>query len=275
MTNGYKTATMSAFVRWTLATWCVTAGVWLSGATTHAQNPTLQGHPDDYVRADIEYGARLYAQHCFACHGGTGDGVAGVDLRSGQFRNAKTDPQLRTVISNGFPNAGMPAFKLDAAELTGIVAYLRNMNTFDTGSMKAGDPSRGQVVFEGKGACLSCHRVNGKGSWKAPELSDIGTIRSAGSLERSLRDPTSQMIPINRPVRVVTRDGKVINGRRLNEDTYTVQLTDEEGRLYSLLKSDLREFTISTKSTMPSYEKELSQEELGDVVSFLLSLKGQ
>ena len=82
------------------------------------------------------------------------------------------------------------------------------MNTVDTGSIKAGDAARGHAVFEGKGACLSCHRVNRRGSWKAPDLSDIGVLRSAGSLERSLRDPSSQMIPINRPVRAVTRDGK-------------------------------------------------------------------
>ena len=244
-------------------------------ASAQTLNPTLQGHPDDYPRVDVEFGARLYAQHCVACHGNTGDGVAGVDLRSGKFRTAATDPQLRTVITNGFPNTGMPAFKLTQAELTGIVAYIRNMNTFDSSTMKAGNAANGQTVFEGKGACLSCHRVNNKGSRKAPDLSDIGVLRSAGSLERSLRDPSSQMIPINRPVRAVTRDGKVINGRRLNEDTYTVQITDEEGRLYSLHKSDLREYTVSTKSTMPSYEKELTRDELADVVSYLLSLRGQ
>ena len=122
------------------------------------------------------------------------------------------------------------------------MAYIRNMNTFDTGSMKAGDAARGTRVFEGKGACLSCHRVNNRGSRKAPDLSDIGLVRSAGSLERSLRDPNSQMFPINRPVRAVTRDGKVINGRRLNEDTYTRAADDEEGRLHSLVKSDLREY---------------------------------
>ncbi len=247
----------------------------VSGAVARSQNPTLQGHPDDYVRADIEYGSRLYAEHCFGCHGGNGDGVAGVELRSGKFRNATTDPQLRTVITNGFPNTGMPAFKLDANELTGIIAYLRNMNTFDAGTTKAGDAGRGKVVFEGKGACLSCHRVNNTGSRKAPDLSDIGALRSAGSLERSLRNPSSQMMPINRPVRVVTRDGTVITGRRLNEDTYTVQLSDDEGRLHSLHKADLREFTVSTRSTMPSYEKELTPEEMADVVSFLLSLKGR
>jgi putative heme-binding domain-containing protein len=253
---------------------CLAVVVSGSGLVVARQNPTLQGHPDDYPRADIEYGARLYAEQCFGCHG-SGDGVAGIDLRSGKFKNAATDPQLRTVITNGFPTSGMPAFKLDPNELTGIIAYLRNMNTVDAGTVKHGDAARGRVVFEGKGACLSCHRVNNVGSRKAPDLSDIGAVRSAGSLERSVRDPNSQMFPINRPVHIVTRTGRVINGRRLNEDTFTVQLADEEGRLISLAKSDLKEFNISTKSTMPSYEKELTSEEIADVVSYLLSLKGR
>lgn len=270
----YKTAVMRSFHPLGAST-LLAVGLLTSGVLVAAQNPTLQGHPEDYVRADIEYGARLYAEHCFGCHGATGDGVAGVDLRGGKFRNAVTDPQLRTVITNGFPNAGMPAFKLDQAELTGLVAYLRNMNTFDHGSMKPGDAARGQIVFEGKGACLSCHRVNNVGSRRAPDLSDIGASRSAGSLERSLRDPSRQMMPINRPVRLVTRDGKVINGRRLNEDTYTVQIADQDGRLISLAKADLREFRVSTTSTMPSFEKELTSQELADVVSYLLSLKGR
>jgi mono/diheme cytochrome c family protein len=54
-----------------------------------------------------------------------------------------------------------------------------------------------------------------------------------------------------------------------------VQIADEDGRLLSLVKSDLREFTVSTRSTMPSYEKELTSEEIADVVSYLLSLKGR
>ena len=169
----------------------------------------------------------------------------------------------------------MPAFKFDPADLTGLVAFLRNMNSIDRGSLKSGNPAHGQLILETKGACLSCHRINEKGSRKGPNLSDIGANRSAGSLERSLLDPSSQMWPINRPVRIVTKDGRVINGRRLNEDTYTVQVSDEEGRLISLNKAELREFIVSTKSSMPSYKEELTSEELSDVVTYLLSLKGQ
>ena len=68
----------------------------------------------------------------------------------------------------------------------------------------------------------------------APNLSDIGSQRSAGSLQRSLVDPSSQMMPINRPVRLVTKDGTVINGRRLNEDTYSMQIIDDKERLHSI-----------------------------------------
>jgi putative heme-binding domain-containing protein len=130
-------------------------------------------------------------------------------------------------------------------------------------------------LFEGKGGCTTCHRVGRVGSRVAPNLSDIGSLRSAGSLQRSLLDPSSQMMPINRPVRVVTKDGTVINGRRLNEDTYHLQLIDDRERLHSLVKADLREFTISTTSPMPSYAGKLSPEEAADVIAYLLSLKAQ
>jgi putative heme-binding domain-containing protein len=234
-----------------------------------------QAHPGEYAPADIAYGARLYDAQCTTCHGATGDGVGGVDLKSGKFRNAVTDQDLVRVITNGVPGTGMQAFRFDAAEVAGIIAYLRNMNAFDRGSVKPGDAARGRATFDGKGACTTCHRVGAVGSRVAPDLSDIGAVRSAGSLQRSLTDPVSQMMPINRPVRAVKKDGTVINGRRLNEDTYTVQLIDDHERLVSLVKSDLREFTISTSSPMPSFAKTMTVDEVADVVAYLLTLKGR
>src|SRR4051794_15070902 len=170
-------------------------------------------HPGEYAPADIAYGSRLYDAQCTTCHGATGDGVGGVDLRSGRFRNAVTDQDLVRVITTGIPGTGMQAFRLDPSEITGIIAYLRNMNTFDRGSVKAGDANRGCALVDGKGDCARCHRVGAQGSRVAPDLTDIGAVRSPGSLLRSLTDPSAQMMPINRPVRAVTTDGKVINGR--------------------------------------------------------------
>jgi putative heme-binding domain-containing protein len=250
----------------------LTLVVWLAFAGPVRAQP--QSHPGEYAPADIAYGSRIYDAQCTTCHGANGDGVGGVDLRSGRFRNAVTDQDLTRVITNGLPGTGMLAFKFDASELAGVIAYLRNMNAFDRGSVRPGDAERGRVILEGRGGCLKCHRVGVSGSRVAPDLSDIGAMRSAASIQRSLVDPSSQMMPINRPVRIVMKDGRTINGRRLNEDTYTVQIIDDQERLVSLTKADLREYTIVTTSPMPSFRHTLGEDELSDLLAYLLSLKG-
>jgi cytochrome c oxidase cbb3-type subunit III len=236
---------------------------------------TAQDHPGQYGAQDIEAGSRLYAGQCTLCHGPNGDSVAGADLRRGLFRRSVTDEDLARVIANGVPAAGMPGFKLQPSEIDSLIAFIRAGFEVSGTAVKVGHASRGQALFEGKGGCTACHRVNGKGPRVAPDLSDIGATRTPAALQRSLLDPTSAMLPINRPVRAVTRNGKTIRGRRLNEDTYTVQLIDEEERLVSLVKADLREYVVATTSPMPSAAKTLTPEEQADLVAYLLSLKGQ
>ena len=246
--------------------------LWTIGLTVaSAQGPVP---PNEYSTADIAYGATVYTAKCVTCHGAQGDAIGGVNLRSGTFRNAVIDRDLERFIRNG-STAGMPPFALDAADMAGIIAYLRNMNAFDAATVKTGDEARGRAIVVGKGACTECHRIELDGSRVGPNLSDIGAVRSAGSLQRSLLDPTSQMMPINRPVRVVTKDGAIINGRRLNEDTFTLQIIDDHERLHSLVKADLREFTIAKTSPMPSYKGTLTSDELADLLGYLVSLKGQ
>jgi mono/diheme cytochrome c family protein len=52
-------------------------------------------------------------------------------------------------------------------------------------------------------------------------------------------------------------------------------LIDDQERLLSLTKADLRELTVLTSSPMPSYRSRLSDEEIADVVAYLLTLKGR
>lgn len=224
-------------------------------------------------QADVESGARLYGAHCSACHGAGGDLVSGVDLRRGQFRRGSSDEDLIRTITGGIPGTAMVPVKFTASELASVIAYLRSMRDFKSRAVALGDPRRGQVLFEGKGGCLACHRVNGKGSRLASDLSDIGAIRSAEALERALLDPGGSVPPQHRFVRAVTSKGMVINGRRLNEDTFTVQLMDDRERLVSLFKSELREYTVFKTSTMPSYKDKLNAEERADLVAYVVSLK--
>src|SRR6185503_11958 len=152
------------------------------------------------------------------------------------------------------------------------IAFIRAH--FDTtASVRLGDATRGRAIFEGKGMCGTCHRVSGRGPRAAPDLSDIGIARAPAALERSIREPSSAMLPINRPVTIVMKDRTIIRGRRLNEDTFTVQVLDEKERLLSIAKRDMEVFEVSPKSSMPAYADRLTAEEIADVVAYLVTLR--
>lgn len=227
-----------------------------------------------YAPADIQFGAKIFGEQCTVCHGNTGDGVAGVDLRANRFKRSVTDQDLRRAITDGVQGTSMPSFKFEGPELTAVIAFLRNMRTFDSKTSLIGDEAKGKVVFEGKGQCGTCHRIFGKGPRVAPDLSDIGTVRTPDALMKAVLDPETEIRHSNRYVRAVTRDGKVINGRRLNEDTYTVQVIDEQEKLVSLTKANLREYGLVRRTPMPSYRDKLTSAEMADLLAYLLSLKG-
>jgi putative heme-binding domain-containing protein len=241
-------------------------------APATAQILTLD-HPGQYSQEDIARGSLLYAAQCVQCHGRDGELISGIDLRRAVFRRSQSDEDLTQAITRGTPG-GMPPFTLNAAELTGIVAYIRA--GFDTSaSVKVGNATRGRTVFDGKGRCGTCHRVAGTGPRSAPDLSDIGIARAPAVLERTIRNPSAALLPINRPVRIVTRDGRTIRGRRLNEDTHTVQIIDDRDRLVSVAKKEVRSLDVSKESAMPAYEKELTNDEIADVLAYLLTLRKQ
>lgn len=239
----------------------------LAAARGQAQNPS-----GTYAPADIAYGSRIYTAQCSTCHGPAGDAIASVDLRANRFKRVVSDTDLRNTVTAGVPGTAMPPFKFNSSELAGIVAYIRTMRDFDSASVAVGDAGRGRAAFDSN--CTSCHRVNGTGARVASELSGIGAVRTAGALQRALLDPNGAMRLANRSVRAVTRDGKVITGRRLNEDTYTVLLIDAQEQLVSLTKADLREYAVIATSSMPSYTETFSASQTADVVAYLLSLKG-
>lgn len=228
-----------------------------------------------YSPADVDAGGRLYRSNCVNCHGQEGTAISGVDLGHGKFRRASTDEDLAHIIINGIPGTPMPPTNFTQPQAETIVAYLRSLVGSTAGAASgSGDAAGGRAIFEGKGGCRTCHRVNGSGSRVGPDLSEIGGLRSPASLEQSIRDPNVEIRPENRYVRAVTRGGATVTGRVLTEDTFGVQIIDTHEKLVSLSKANLREFTFLKDSPMPSFRGKLSDPEIADVVSYLETLKG-
>ena len=237
---------------------------------------TLPAKQQRGVPAEIADGQQLFLANCAVCHGPDGDSVPGVNLGRGKFRRASSDDDLVQIIGAGIPGTAMPPFakNLSEIEMRGIIAYFRYMASTAFSVSTPGDALRGKDTFEGKGECLSCHRVKDKGSRLGPDLTEIGAVRRMVELERSLLDPDAEILPQNRFVRLVTREGLTLTGRLLNQDTFTVQLIDSKERLLSFPKSSLKEYTFLEKSPMPSQQDRLGPGEIADVVSYLVSLKG-
>jgi len=242
------------------------AGALLAGGPLLAQHSTAQ---------DIEDGGRVFRNTCANCHGPDGNEVAGIDLGRGVFRRAKTDQDLIQIIRTGVAGTAMPASDMSVAQAEQVVAYLRSVASTKRSTSAAGNLDRGRTLFDGKGACGSCHRVNGIGARLGPDLSNIGQLRQAVELETSVVDPGKEILYSNRTYRVVLKDGSAVTGHLLNLDSFTVLMLDSKETLRSFDKAGLRDFGFVDASPMPSYKDKLTAQELADVVSYLVSLKGK
>ena len=137
----------------------------------------------------------------------------------------------------------------------------------------AGDAARGKALVESSG-CFDCHRVEDRGSRLGPNLSSIGSRRTATRLRDALVDPDAEVIADNRSVRIVTKDGTSVTGKLLNQDAVSVQLMNPKEELKTYLRANLREFTILDKGLMPSVQGKLTDQQVADIVSYLSALKG-
>lgn len=224
---------------------------------------------------DIEDGGRAFQNVCANCHGPDGDLIPEIDLGRGLFRRPLTDDDLVAIILEGIPGTTMPATpSMSEAQAREIVAYLRASAAARPESSIPGDPARGRRIVENSGQCLDCHRISGVGSGLGPDLSNVGMLRRAAELERSLLEPQAEVQPDFRWYEVTTSQGDRVSGRLLNHDTFSVQLLDENLELRSFRKAGLSAFGF-LESPMPSVRDEMSDQDVADVVSFLVTLRGE
>src|SRR5581483_7837369 len=164
---------------------------------------------------------------------------------------ATDDAALVKIIREGINNTEMPRSRLEKEEVPLVAAFVKSLGQLPPEPVP-GDARRGEQLYATKGACAQCHTLNGRGGAIGPDLSEIGRRRSAAYLRRALTEPAAEvpqafnayrgeaMLPENFVmVRAKTRDGRDVGGVRVNEDTFSIQIRDLSGRVFSFFKSDL------------------------------------
>jgi putative heme-binding domain-containing protein len=107
-----------------------------------------------------------------------------------------------------------------------------------------------------------------------PPLDHLASRRAPEFIMESILQPSKDIDPQYEALQVVTKQGLVITGLRVNETNFSVQLREENGRFHSFEKRELESVDVLKKSLMPEdIAEHLSVKELHDLFAFLLTLE--
>jgi len=235
---------------------------------------------DDLTAADLAEGEKVFKVHCARCHGIAGAGGEGSNLIRSKLKYATDDQALIDLLGEGIPGTGMPAiWSLDEAKRTQVAGYVRSLGQLKAEEMP-GDPNRGAGIYQSSGGCPACHIVAGHGTGIGPELTYVGDQRGLDYLRQSLTDPAATQAQTlgyqdYLTVRVKSLQTEV-EGLRINEDAFTVQVRDMSGTIHSFRKDELTQYEkVFAHSLMPEYSVALSDKDMDDLVSYMMSLRSE
>jgi putative heme-binding domain-containing protein len=225
-------------------------------------------------------GKQLFDAQCVDCHGinGTGDEAPAIN-----HPLSVDDAALHKIIRDGTPDGRMPRVRrMTEEEVDQLVAYVRVLGR-GASTPITGNAQRGNAAYQRLG-CATCHVIGGQGGVLGPDLTKVGQRRSGNYLRQVILEPGkvkpkgSTGILLNGfseylPVSVVERNGREVRGIRVNEDSFTIQVRDSAGTLYSFRKTDVQNVDKQFgRSLMPGYKDKLSAAETDDLVAYLASL---
>jgi cytochrome c oxidase cbb3-type subunit III len=272
---------------WNLAVLILACAFFGAAPFASAQIPTGQAPPHEphppTTAATTAAGKTIFDGTCAVCHGIDGSGANGPNIQ-GAARTMGPEG-LYSRIYGGVIGSGMPNFSyLGQDKIWDVVDYVSTLGQVHGGAV-SGNKEEGRHVYETSG-CSSCHSIDGKGGDSGPDLSNIGSERSAGFLRDELLDPGANK-PSGEPglssraaydgyrmYRVTLANGKVVTGTRVNESSFNMQLRDARGDIHTIDKLTARRIEeLPNQSFMPSYKGKLSDAQLNDLVSYLASLE--
>jgi cytochrome c oxidase cbb3-type subunit III len=247
----------------------------LSAISARSTPPqSLASPPPPSTEPDLAAGKLIFEGRCSLCHGIDGGGGRGPSIRRPKLARAANDEGLKSLIENGIPPEMPGAWFLTKEEIASVAAYVRSLGNVPP-EILPGDATRGKAIYARSG-CSACHILDGEGSGYGPELTDVGARRGSARLRETLQNP-AKTIPENfLLVEATPNSGQSIRGIRLNEDTFSIQLKDQQGRFHSFRKSELRDLKkLRGETPMPAYGSILSAAELDDLINFLAAQRGK
>jgi len=134
-----------------------------------------------------------------------------------------------------------------------------------------GDPARGRSVFIT--TCLTCHTVGGQGGQIGPVLNGAGAM-GVEALLRATLTPNAAMEAGYRTFRVELRDGEVVDGLLVSQNSDAIVLRRQNVEDLRVPQANVRRASFTRMSMMPEGLLEAMQPaDVADLFAYLMTLK--
>jgi cytochrome c oxidase cbb3-type subunit 3 len=198
-----------------------------------AQSPNISAQSE--TQALVKAGQALFQQDCAFCHGrDAGGGETGPDLTSSSLVASDVNGnQIATVIRDGRPAKGMPAFHIGQQDITALVAFIHHQKDDSDAhpggrrrvapsDLQTGNVEAGKRYFQGAGGCTSCHSTTG-------DLAGVARRYVGLKLEQRLLYPQGTKAKLS----VTLPSGQTITGELNYRDEFTIGMLDQDGWYHS------------------------------------------
>ena len=139
-----------------------------------------------------------------------------------------------------------------------------------------GKPDRGKKLYATTGTCAKCHIVRKEGKEVGPNLSEIGSKLSRQAMLESILYPSAGISHNYETYSVRLENGNVITGLLVSKTDKEVVLKTNDAIVRTYKQGDIEAMKKQSVSMMPSdLQKNLSAQDLVDIVEYMISLKKQ
>jgi putative heme-binding domain-containing protein len=133
-----------------------------------------------------------------------------------------------------------------------------------------GDAAKGKAIFTAR--CLTCHQQGGQGGKVGPALDGVG-LTGVEAILRNVLTPSAAMEGGYRNFRVITRDGRVVQGLLVSRDADAIVIRQPDTADIRIAARDVEQADFTSVSIMPEGQLEaMTPQEVSDLFAHLKSL---
>ena len=182
-----------------------------------------------------------------------------------------SEQDLKSLLNKYPQNIKTSAEPLIAVLVERNAARLSELHAVEA-RLTRGDVAQGAKVFFGKGICSSCHAVANKGGKFGPDLTNIGQIRSSHDILEAILYPGASFAREYETSKVIAKSTTHVGIiKEQFPDAITVEIGP--GIVVRVQRSEIASIEPMSLSMMPpGLDKQLTTEELSDLMAYLNSL---